>query len=55
MTEPSSIFFRFPHTPHVAWLGQGQPRGDKVLSTAEAQSLLACATSSSKRRLMVPT
>lgn len=33
-------FFRFPHTPHLAWLGQGAPRDDKVLSTAEAQALL---------------
>lgn len=34
-------FFRFPHTPHLAWLGSGTPRDDKVLSPAEAQSLLA--------------
>ncbi|QNT25380.1 RNA ligase family protein [Ralstonia solanacearum] len=34
-------FFRFPHTPHLAWLGQGEPRDDKVLSTTEAQALLA--------------
>lgn len=34
-------FFRFPHTPHIAWLGEGTPRDDKVLSPAEAQSLLA--------------
>lgn len=34
-------FFRFPHTPHLAWLGSGQPRGDKVLSAAEAEALLA--------------
>jgi hypothetical protein len=33
-------FFRFPHTPHLAWLGQGIPRDDKVLSRAEAQALL---------------
>ncbi len=35
-----SAFFRFPHTPHLAWLGQGVPRGDKVLTPAEAQDLL---------------
>jgi len=35
-----STFFRFPHTPHLAWLGAGQPRGDKVLSTEEATVLL---------------
>lgn len=33
-------FFRFPHTPHLAWLGQGSPRDDKVLSPAEAAVLL---------------
>lgn len=34
-------FFRFPHTPHLAWLGAGQPRDDKVLSTSEARDLLS--------------
>ncbi|MEH3085032.1 MAG: RNA ligase family protein [Xylophilus ampelinus] len=33
-------FFRFPHTPHLAWLGPGSPRDDKVLSPAEAEVLL---------------
>lgn len=33
-------FFRFPHTPHLAWLAEGTPRDDKVLSPAEAQALL---------------
>lgn len=37
MTE----FFRFPHTPHIAWLATGEPRDDKVLSPAEAKALLA--------------
>ncbi len=36
-----SNFFRFPHTPHLAWLGASTPRDDKVLSPAEAQALLA--------------
>lgn len=36
-----SEFFRFPHTPHLAWLGEGAPRDDKVLSAAEAEALLA--------------
>lgn len=36
-----SDFFRFPHTPHLAWLGEGSPRGDKVLSPAEVKALLA--------------
>lgn len=35
-----SDFVRFPHTPHLAWLGPGQPRDDKVLSAAEAEALL---------------
>lgn len=34
-------FFRFPHTPYLAWLGEGTPRDDKVLSAAEAEALLA--------------
>lgn len=35
-----SDFFRFPHTPHLAWLGPGEPRDDKVLSAIEAAALL---------------
>lgn len=34
-------FFRFPHTPHLAWLGKGSPRDDKVLSSSEVAALLA--------------
>ena len=37
----SDTFFRFPHTPHLAWLGSGQPRADKVLPPLEARALLA--------------
>nr|WP_295082570.1 RNA ligase family protein [uncultured Roseateles sp.] len=37
----NSEFFRFPHTPHLAWLGQGAPRDDKVLSSFEVDALLA--------------
>jgi len=33
-------FFRFPHTPHLAWLGPGAPRDDKVLTPAEVRELL---------------
>lgn len=33
-------FFRFPHTPHLAWLGKGKPREDKVLDDAEARAFL---------------
>ncbi len=36
-----SAFFRFPHTPHLAWMGGGIPRDDKVLSAVEADALLA--------------
>lgn len=36
-----SDFFRFPHTPHIAWLGSGTPRDDKVLSLNEVESLLS--------------
>lgn len=36
-----SDFFRFPHTPHIAWLGDGTPRDDKVLSKSEADQLLS--------------
>lgn len=34
-------FFRFPHTPHLAWLGEGSPREDKVMSPNEVKALLA--------------
>ncbi len=34
-------FFRFPHTPHIAWLAQGAPRDDKVLSASEATEFLS--------------
>lgn len=37
MTE----LFRFPHTPHLAWLGDGVPRDDKVLSPDEAREMLS--------------
>jgi len=36
-----SDFFRFPHTPRLAWLGEGSPRDDKVLSPNEVKALLA--------------
>lgn len=34
-------FFRFPHTPHLAWLGKMAPRNDKVMAPIEAQHFLA--------------
>lgn len=36
-----TAFFRFPHTPHLAWLGEGQPRDDKVLDPQSARELLS--------------
>lgn len=33
-------FFRFPHTPHLAWLGEGFPRDDKLLLPNEVMALL---------------
>jgi len=36
-----SEFFRFPHTPHLEWLGKGEPRDDKVLSRDEVEAFLA--------------
>jgi len=37
-----SEFFRFPSTPHLAWLAdKGMPRDDKVLSPREVDELLA--------------
>lgn len=38
-----SDFFRFPHTPHIAWLAEGAPRDDKVLSPNEATAFLNAA------------
>jgi ATP-dependent RNA circularization protein (DNA/RNA ligase family) len=34
-------FSRFPHTPHLSWLGKGVPRDDKVLTLPEAEALLS--------------
>lgn len=36
-----SGFVRYPRTPHLAWLGPGQPRDDKILTGTEAKNLLA--------------
>ncbi|MFO1185131.1 MAG: RNA ligase family protein [Bauldia sp.] len=33
-------FERFPKTPHLCWLGQGEPRDDKVLVAPEAADFL---------------
>lgn len=34
-------FFKFPHTPHLAWLASAPARQDKVLSPPEVRELLA--------------
>ncbi len=34
-------FFRYPHTPHLAWLGEVKPRADKVLTPEAASALLS--------------
>jgi ATP-dependent RNA circularization protein (DNA/RNA ligase family) len=34
-------FFRFPHTPHLAWLEEGTPRDDKVLIPSKVEALLS--------------
>lgn len=34
-------FFRYPHTPHLAWLGEDSPRNDKILSNEDMENLLA--------------
>ena len=36
-----SGFLRFPRTPHLAWLGNGEPRDDKVLPSDDAAKFLA--------------
>lgn len=36
-----SDFFHFPHIPHIAWLGEGSPRDDKLLTPRETETLLS--------------
>ncbi|AKT38978.1 RNA ligase family protein [Chondromyces crocatus] len=33
-------FFKFPSTPHIAWLAAGSPRADKVLDLDDAKAML---------------
>ena len=33
-------FTKFPHTPHLAWLGAAPPRADKVLDASEVDAFL---------------
>lgn len=35
------MFYKFPHTPHIAWLGKMYPRDDKVLDPNEADEFLS--------------
>ena len=37
----SGGFYKFPHTPHLLWLGPGEPREDKVLTPSEVAEFLA--------------
>ena len=34
-------FFRYPHTPHLEWLGKKPPRDDKVLGAQLAEAFLS--------------
>jgi len=36
-----TAFFRFPHTPHIAWIAAGRPRDDKVLAPHEVREMLS--------------
>jgi hypothetical protein len=36
----SESFYKFPHTPHLLWLGEGTPREDKVLPSDEVGEFL---------------
>ena len=33
--------FKFPHTPHLAWLGPNPPRADKIFSPGEVDDFLS--------------
>lgn len=37
----SEGFHKFPHTPHLLWLGAGSPRDDKLLTPAEVTAFLS--------------
>lgn len=37
----TGAFHKFPHTPHLVWLGEGVPREDKILTPPEARDFLA--------------
>ncbi len=37
----TGAFHKFPHTPHLLWLGAGTPRDDKILKPAEVKEFLS--------------
>jgi hypothetical protein len=37
----SSSFYKFPHTPHLLWVGPGSPRNDKLLTAQEVADFVA--------------
>ena len=37
----NTAFHKFPHTPHLFWLGTGAPRDDKILTPPQAVEFLA--------------
>jgi hypothetical protein len=37
----NASFYRFPHTPHLAWLASGPVRDDKVFTPQEAKAFLS--------------
>lgn len=39
----NASFRKFPHTPHLLWLGEGAPREDKIMSRIEAVEFLESA------------
>ena len=36
----TDTFHKYPHTPHLLWLGEGAPREDKLLSRGDAEAFL---------------
>lgn len=36
----SEAFVKYPRTPHLIWMGEATPRGDKLVNKAEAEALL---------------
>lgn len=36
----NDAFHKFPHTPHLLWLGDGSPREDKLMPNGEAEAFL---------------